>query len=42
MLRKALKVTEFKEMKNKMFKVIRTTERLCVFCGKPIDRKEVA
>jgi len=39
-LRKALGIARFEEMKSKIFEVIRVTERLCEFCNGVIDAKE--
>jgi len=39
-LKKALREAKFEEMKNKTFKVIRVTERLCELCDGIIDTKE--
>lgn len=39
-MKKALKTAKFEEMKNKTFKVIGVTERLCELCDGVIDIKE--
>ncbi|MFQ6080876.1 MAG: hypothetical protein ACE5OW_04315 [Candidatus Bathyarchaeia archaeon] len=39
-MKKALKTAKFKEMKNKIFEVIRVTERLCELCDGVIDTRE--